>query len=250
MPMGYSTITVSDKIRLVECSEFGNFNRDIVMDFLRMVQQNFYLWLGGQPEDERYCVIIYHDKYPMCIKCGSNHIIQLCTHDNYWCQWVYQFSHEYCHHLINGPSGNGVRGMMWFEETVCELASIHNLYEMVLFCTASPNKIRLRYAQAVQDYLYAHLLSLQPSRQYTCGEFLSLHTEELAQPVYHREIYSGIASYMLPLFLANPNLWKIILHFGDMRRWPSLEALFRHLQDTADDSYSLSLCKLQKLLLG
>ena len=53
---------------------------------------------------------------------------------------------------------------------------------------------------------------------------------------------------MLPLFLENTHLWKIILHFGDMRSWNSLEELFAYLRETADDSYSVSLDKLYNLL--
>lgn len=51
------------------------------------------------------------------------------------------------------------------------------------------------------------------------------------------------------VFEENNHLWKIILHFGDMRKWDSLEDLFDHLLHTSDDSYSVSLRKLYNLLL-
>lgn len=54
----------------------------------------------------------------------------------------------------------------------------------------------------------------------------------LEQPVYQREIYSNLSATILPLFEENNHLWKIILHFGDMRKWDSLEDLFDHLLHT------------------
>ena len=44
-------------------------------------------------------------------------------------------------------------GLMWFEETVCELASLHNLYEMVRFCKTSSKGNLNRHVPVVLDYL-------------------------------------------------------------------------------------------------
>ena len=139
-------------------------------------------------------------------------------------------------------------GLMWFEETVCELASLHNLYEMVRFCKTSSKENLNRHVPAVLDYLDDLMKCSIPSID--VQGFLARHIDVLSRPVYCRDTYNTLASSIFPLFLENHCLWKIILHFGDMRRWSSLDALFRHLRNTADDSYSLSLYKLQNLLVG
>ena len=82
-----------------------------------------------------------------------------------------------------------------------------------------------------------------------CREYLRSNMATLEQPVYQREIYSNLSVTILPFFEENNHLWKIILHFGDMRKWDYLEDLFDHLLHTSDDSYSVSLRKLYNLLL-
>lgn len=242
-------MTISENVTLIKCPEFGEFDKEIVAMLLRMVQENFYRWLGGKPDNEKFCLIYYRDNYPeICSISDGLHLIKLNTHNNLWCQWVYQFAHEFCHHLINGSMSRDITGLMWFEETVCELASLHNLYEIVRFCKTSSKENLNRHVPAVLDYPDDLMKCSIPSID--VQGFLARHIDVLNRPVYCQDTYNILASSIFPLFLENPCLWKIILHFGDMRRWTSLEALSRHLRNTADDSYSLSLYKLQNLLVG
>ena len=46
--------------------------------------------------------------------------------DTYWSQYVYQFSHELCHILTHFDSYKKHKHK-WFEESLCELASLHVL---------------------------------------------------------------------------------------------------------------------------
>ena len=88
---------------------------------------------------------------PLCVqKGGGEHIIFLNAKENYWCQWVYQFAHEYCHHLIDGTLTGEWSNLLWFEETICELSSLYNLNKMIDYCTTNglPG-----YSPSVQVYL-------------------------------------------------------------------------------------------------
>ena len=69
----------------------------------------------------------------MCSNIGNDRIIYLHTRGDFWCQWIYQFAHEYCHHIINGTMTGELSGLMWFEESVCELASMYNLNSLFKF---------------------------------------------------------------------------------------------------------------------
>lgn len=53
----------------------------------------------------RQCVIVPAGDVPMCAKVGEQHFIFLKTKDNHWCQWVYQFAHEYFS-LQSEPDGS------------------------------------------------------------------------------------------------------------------------------------------------
>lgn len=244
-------IFISKNILLEDCPQFGNFNKDVVPCILKMVVSNFENWIGGSLLNERFCSIGYQNDNPETYLIEGQHHIRLNINGNYWCQWVYQFAHEYCHHLIDGPCNGLVVGLKWFEETLCELSSLHNLSEMAVLCFNSTIPNLNHYAPSVLSYLF-HLENNRPSiGRFHKGlaEYISQHMEELSQDMYHRGIYSTIAFSMLPVFRQNPYLWKIVLHIGDSCQWTSLDCLLDHLQKTADMSYYYPLEELRMLLL-
>lgn len=243
---------ISENVVLIEGPEFGVFDKTVVTMFLRMVQDNFYRWLGGKPVGEKRCLVCYQDNNPEIYLKDGYHQIRLNTHGNYWCQWVYQYAHEFCHHLIDGPCDGVVSGLKWFEETLCELSSLHNLYEMACFCEVSTKENLRRYAPAVRDYLsrMGDSLSASENSHKNLAEYILQHTAELSQDRYHREIYSTIAFSMLPVFRRNPYLWRIVPQIGDSCCFVSLGRLFDRLQKSADNSYSQSLAELRKMMLG
>lgn len=231
---------------------FGNYNREIIFDLLRSVDVNFSRALGLTPFSSRRCYIVYHNEHPMCSGPSEEyHLIHLHTYDNYWCKWIYQFSHEYCHHLINGKLSGELTGLIWFEETICELSSMYHLLVLYLQWSTSSNPIQSQYAPAFRDYLN-DLLSqnLQLLSLTERPGWLSSWIPVLLEPEYHRDYYNAIAAKILPLFVENPSLWMIILHMGDTRKWESLQSLFDYLFETAEASYSDSLHKFYHLLFS
>lgn len=147
-----------------------------------------------------------------------------------------------------------ISGLMWFEETICELSSmyhIHNIYKAwSSYPTFSTQNIK---APIFRDYLDG-LLSRAMEKGLRVGHIplqtiLQSWDSLLRENVYHRDHYNAIAARMFPLFLENPYLWKMILHIGDSRQWNSQEELFAHLERNADDSYSDSLIQLKNLLI-
>lgn len=235
---------ISSNIYVNEELEFGIYNKNIVYRLLQQVQLDFSNWIGEQVFQTCDCFISYKNECPETYKREKDsHLICLNVKEDNWWQWVYQFSHEYCHHLINGNLNGDLSGLKWFEETVCNLASKCHLSRLVALCDV------LLINNQYKDIAFAHYVSNAGSPQRNCQEYLKQSMDELSQSEYHREIYSNLAASMLPLFQENHHLWKMILHFGDMCSWHSLEDLFEHLQKTADDSYSVSLDKLYKLLL-
>lgn len=240
--------SVSRNIFLQDSDGFGSFDHGIVFSLLRLVQENFYKWTACLPYSDCCCLVGYKEDWPCIYALPGIHVINLHVSGNYWCKWVYQFAHEYCHHMIGGKMNGERSGLFWFEETICELSSMHNLHGMVSFCEKSSLMSLRRFAPAVRDYLGDLLKYALPPKD--VRGFVCQHTDALRQPLYHRDIYSTLAASIFPLFVRDPNLWKVILHFGDMSRWASLEVLFRHLHETSDDSYSSSLANLDRLLLG
>lgn len=125
------------------------------------------------------------------------------------------------------------------------LSAIAHLKRLIVLCDV----LRIDSLLSYKDYVIRCLHANLGSAQKNCREYLRSNMATLEQPEYHREIYSNLSATILPLFEENNHLWKIILHFGDMRKWDSPEELFDHLLHTSDDSYSVSLRKLYNLLL-
>lgn len=226
-----------------ENEAFGNVNYEVVRALLYMVDRNMMDALGQPYSSTKQCIIVPTEDVPMCSKVGDQHWIFLKTKENYWCQWVYQFAHEYCHHLIDGSLSGEWSDVLWFEETICELSSLYNLSRMIGFCATNGLYF---YAPSVLEYL-KDLLTQNNKILSTDGGWYDRYEVSLREVKYQRELYNAIAVLMFPLFIENPCLWKLILTIGDIRSWTTLDELFGHLEAFADDSYRESLGRLVKM---
>ena len=236
---------MTSNIVLHEYLACGQPNYDIVRRFLYMVDSNMMSALERSQFSSKKCTVLYQENFPMCTKHEDGHIIFLCVKDNYWCQWVYQFAHEYCHHLIDGELSGGWSDMLWFEETLCELSSIYNLNKMIEFCEDGDLQY---YAPSVESYLNGVMTEHTDEFNLSSNkDWYKQYETSLKEKGYKRELYNAIAVLMFPLFNENPHLWKLILHIGDIRSWNSLPDLFSHLENTADDSYRDSFHRLQRI---
>lgn len=232
-------------IILTENVAFGNTNYYVVRALLYMVDNNMMEAIGQPYFSTRQCVVVHSEDVPMCAKAGEQHVIFLATKDNLWCQWVYQFAHEYCHHLIDGSLLGEWSDLLWFEETICELSSLYNLNKMIEYCIN--NGLQL-YAPSVKNYLENLLTKNNGAYKLNAeGGWYKQYEESLKKEEYKRNLYNAIAVLMYPLFVDNPNLWKLILNIGDIRSWASLEELFNHLEVNADESYRESLVRMRKI---
>ncbi len=236
---------MESNIILNENAYFGNTNYEVVRALLDMVDNNMMEAISHPYFSTKQCVVEPTSDVPMCSKHGEQHIIYLNTKDNFWCQWAYQFSHEYCHHLIDGSLSGGWSDLLWFEETICELSSLYNLNKMIGYC----DKIGYPdYALSVKGYLDDLLVKNNDSFKLSAdGGWYGQYELSLKKEKYKRELYNAIAVLMYPLFVENPNLWKMILYIGDIRSWVSLDDLFNNLESNADESYKESLSKIRKM---
>ena len=63
-------------------------------------------------------------------------VVRLDTEKTYWSQYAYQFAHEFCHVLCGFKPG--YEGNKWFEETLCETASLYVMRGMSRTWKTSP----------------------------------------------------------------------------------------------------------------
>lgn len=244
-------ILIAPNISISDNPNWRDYNHEIVHEIIKSIDVNFSSVLELPTFSSCHCYIEHRKESPMCSKIHNEHLIFLTTKEDYWCQWIYQFAHEYCHHLINGTLTGELTGLMWFEESICELASMFHLFLFRSSWSQSLEEYQIHYAPSLLDYLNALLLKSPQLLSATQHPgFLRTWLPILEQQSYHRDYYNALAAKMYPLFVENPHLWKIILHFEDMRQWDSLEALFQHLERHTTVDYVYSLKKLRLLLFS
>lgn len=248
-----TAVQLSPNVLFIQDEAFGKTNLSYISDVVQNIDIAFSNALSIPHFSSRRCVIRYnyYKNNPMYCKSSEEGLIYLHAKCKMLSKWIYQFAHEYCHHIINGSTITGIKGLLWFEETICELSSIYHLNNLCNVWTQS-HELHHRYLSLqVRDYLNDLLeenpelcaLTLRP-------KFLQSWDSLLKENEYHRDHYNAIAVRIFPLFVENPHLWKIILHLGNSCQWNSLEELFVHLHRNSDDSYSHSLVKLENLLLS
>lgn len=149
---------------------------------------------------------------------NGEYVVQLTARDQRWFQYAYQFAHELCHIASNFDHKDRTGGEVattnqWFEESVCETASLFTLKRLALSWTDTPPARKwMGYAPVFANYA-THLLA-QTHRQLPATQSLAQWYEEnrtaLSQSPYLREKNELVATQLLPLFERNPESWRTL----------------------------------------
>ena len=152
-------------------------------------------------------------------KKGKNkqHIVHLKTKGRYWCQYVFQFAHELGHILCGYNAIN--KKHLWFEETICEMASLTALKKLSKEWMVSPPYPHLRsFAPEFDKYAKKRISShsfpenIDFSAWYQRNK-LTLETVPLD---YERNV--KIAGILLSVFEENPILWESCEHLSSISK--------------------------------
>jgi len=142
----------------------------------------------------------------------GEYFVKLNVEGRYWCQFAYQFSHELCHILAN-YSEKTPRANKWFEEALCELASIFTLRKMaVTWKTAPPYSHWKNFAEAIREYvddLTAPKTARLPAGT-TLAAWYKANAAELRKAPCLRAKNRIIANALLGLFESNPAGWAAV----------------------------------------
>lgn len=150
------------------------------------------------------------------------YVVRLSARDGRWFQFVYQFAHELCHiysNFDNKLDDNGeIAGFnQWFEESVCEAASLYTLRALARkWADAPPESLFARHAADLRAY--AEYFMQERHRQLPATKTLALwyrlNQDHLARNPYHRQRNELVANVLLPQFEANPESWEAIAYLN------------------------------------
>lgn len=147
-------------------------------------------------------------------KKGENgeHLIKLATEKLYWAQYAYQFSHEICHVLCGYE--NDCQGNLWFEETLCEVASLYCLRRMsVEWRTNAPYENWKSFSPALRDYTDDIGRNLEDYLEITrtgLPAYYRKHARHLSTNATDRGKNGAMALVLLAAFERQPRHWDAI----------------------------------------
>ena len=162
----------------------------------------------GKLPDERIEVSWWKDLSRVLLD-SRPYQIRINAQNRNWCEYVYQFSHRLCHVMTN-YNPNKVNRHTWFEESLCEMASLFVLYRLSeTWKTNPPVNVRgaaefaPSHAKYCEDFADKHLT---PERKNLPG-WLSLNLEDMQNNPYLRCRNAVVALALLDHFRSDPSLW-------------------------------------------
>lgn len=169
-------------------------------------------------------------------------LIELTVEGTYWSRFIYQFAHELCHHLCNSELYFPTVEERWFEETLCDVASLFSLHQSSNRWQHSPPYSHWSpYADRIRDYMREYTNRIQQSSPTDFSNWYRVHRDCLRNnPCLldaegHRSLNEVVALHLLPVFLNDPSKWGAIrfLNLQGRKAKPSFEAyLTDWLHDT------------------
>ncbi len=143
---------------------------------------------------------------------NNEHLVRLNTGDRAWAQLAFQFSHELCHILCNYR--NVKNPQLWFEETLCECASLFALRRMAeTWKTDAPYSNWTSYSSALNDYATQRMKALQGDEE-SAEEIYVANRSKLESSGTDRELNNRLAGKLLPLFEKDPTAWEAVQYLN------------------------------------
>ncbi|MBI5785542.1 MAG: hypothetical protein HZA64_08805 [Rhodocyclales bacterium] len=147
---------------------------------------------------------------------AGEYLVRLHASDERWHLYVFEFAHEFCHLLSNFDAnidGNPRRHNQWFEESLCEAASLYALDDLASKWANAPVESGLP-GQSVKLRAFFNLLIGEEHRQLPPqvppAAWLGANEGQLRGDPYQREKNDLVAKLLLPLFQGQPKRWEAI----------------------------------------
>jgi len=230
----------------VEGEGWGNVRKETIESVLYSVADEL---MSRLPKKLHAPIVVTHtDGNPVALyERGENGEYRVALHarESNWHLYTYEFAHELCHILSNYEENvrpGDSKYNQWFEETLCETASLFTLKNLAGTWQTSPPSPEWS-AETEKLNRFFNLLISEGHRQLPphspLSEWLGSNEERLRQDPYLREKNEVVANLLLPLFQRNPENWSSLSYLnldpGDARS--SLQDYLRHWYQNAPNEH-------------
>lgn len=172
---------------------------------------------------------------------GGEYQVKLHAKGENWHLFAYEFAHELCHILSNYDENVGAdttKYNQWFEETLCETASLFTLKNLASTWEAAPPDPQWAETAKKLRRFFDHLIA-EGHRQLPphtpLQVWLNENEEHLRQDPYRRSENEVVANLLLPLFQEDPQNWEALgyLNLDPADARTSLQDYLRHWYENA-----------------
>mgnify|MGYP000906817881 CR=1 FL=1 len=209
----------------VQGGGWGRGRKDAIETVLYSVADEMLSRLPGRLKAP---IVVTHTDGPPVAEYGrgsqGEYRIRLHAQGENWHLYAYEFAHELCHVLSNHDAHVAAHDNQWFEETLCETASLFTLKNVAQRWEQAPPGPQWQ-AEAVRLRAFFDLLIAEGHRRLPPEAPLTtwLHDNEeaLRRNPYLRQKNEVLANLLLPLFERNPENWQALSYMnldpGDAR---------------------------------
>lgn len=186
------------------------------------------IWSSAGKPSLRPIAVVHDPKGPLvAFDRGENdtYKVLLNVKGRLWARFAFQFSHEMCHILANYRDVPNQQ--MWFEEAICEAASLYSLRKMGGSWKVTPPYPNWKsYADSLTKYADDRIAGATPIESDDLVEWYERHRTMLGKTATNRELNLVAAIKLLEIFERYPNGWKSVrsLNRGDPTENRSLDA--------------------------
>lgn len=173
--------------------------------------------------------IVLFDRSPY-----GEHRVKLNTGGQLWAQYSFQFAHEFCHILCRYD--RDTHPNKWFEESICELASLFAMRRMAeTWKTAPPYPNWASYSESLASYAQDRIDSVALERRKPLAEWFAAERVELEQNATLRQKNTVVAADLLELFEAEPENWAAV-HFLNVSEGTPEQSFENYLTEWRDNA--------------
>jgi hypothetical protein len=136
-------------------------------------------------------------------------VMKLTTKNTFWSQYAYQFGHEFCH-ILCGFDRDGSKNE-WFEETLCETASLFVMRAMAkTWKNDAPYPNWVDYRHSLQDYADDVIEKRIAIPKGGLAAFYRENEAKLNESTTDRELNGAVANVLVGWFEENPENWESV----------------------------------------
>lgn len=210
-----------------------NWGKGAIRDIEAVLQSTAKeLWKNAEPEILQPILVTRSKQGPIVLfQRGprGEYFVKLNTGERYWCQYAFQFAHEFGHILSRYKDGDTTN--KWFEESICEVASLYALRAMAKsWKTGAPYPNWSGYSSHLQQYAKERIEQFKLPGDVHFGTWYAQNAVHLKTHPTDRRKNAAVAIELLPLFEENPGSWRAV-HYLNESVWKEPQDFTTYLRN-------------------